>query len=222
MKTRRAFWMSFVLGLMASGVVGGRTLHADLIYSGTSDGPWQQGAAATRLSQTFSTGASPMTLDSVGVWVRNANESNSSATAGTLTLELFAVDGSNKPTGSSLLTVVNAQSVDAWGDGWVTGTSLGYPLSANTTYALAFIGSGGSTMSWKYNDSTAIASSVSPTPTFFNWQSPDNGATWSDASPTTGFNMQVTTTAVPEPTALAMVATGVLGACGLVGVRRRR
>jgi len=194
--------------------------QAEIIYSGSADGPWQLGAANNRLAQTFSTGTSPMALDSVGVWVRNANSTNSSASAGTLTVSLFATDGANKPTGSALLTIVNSQFIGGFGDGWVTGTSLNYALSANTTYAVAFIGSAGSTISWKYNNSNAIASSLSPVPSFYNWQSTDNGGTWADASPTTGFNMVVNATAVPEPATAAFL--GVAGViAGFCGLRRR-
>ena len=212
-------WIRTAFLIMVAASVS--TLRADVIYSGSSDGPWQTGAASTRLAQTFSTGTAPMTLDSVGVWVRNANESNSSSAAGSLTLALFATDGANKPTGSSLLTIVNAQSIGQWGDGWVTGTSLNYSLAANSTYAVAFIGSGGSTISWKYNNSNAIASSISPTPTFYNWRSTDNGATWSDAAPTTGYNMVVNSTVVPEPaTSLALGVAGTVA--GLAHLHRRR
>jgi hypothetical protein len=63
------------------------------------------GRCSLRLAQTFSTGELRMTLDSVQVWVRNANEANSSSSAGTLTLSLFATDGDQKPTGSSLLSI---------------------------------------------------------------------------------------------------------------------
>lgn len=202
------------------------TLRADVIYSGTSDGPWQLGASPNRLAQTFSTGAAPMTLDSVSVWVRNANSGNSSASPGTLTLSLFATDGSFKPTGSSLLTIVNSQSIDPWGDGWVTGTNLNHALTANTRYAVVFAASGGSTISWKYNNTNPIVSSISPTPTFYDWQSTDNGATWSNASPTTGFNMVVNASTSPVPevdlNGLGGVVALVVGTLGWLERRRLR
>lgn len=193
--------------------------RAEIIYSGTTDGPWQLGAANDQLAQTFTTGSAPMTLSSVGVWVRNADSVNEFSAEGLLTLSLFNTDGSSKPTGSALLTIVNGASVGEFGDGWIEDTTLNYPLAANTTYAVVFAATAESTISWKYNDSTAIASSISPTPTFYSWQSTDNGGTWSNASPTTGFNMVVT--AVPEPA--TMTALGTAGAiAGFVRLRRRK
>lgn len=209
-----------VLGSAVVAVACTLAAQADVLYSGSTDGAWQTGAGSVRLAQTFRTGTSPMTLDSVGVWVRNANESNSSSNPGTLTLTLFAVDGPKQPTGSSLLTIVSGQSIGQWGDGWITGSSLNYSLAANTDYAVVFAGSAGSTISWKYNNSTAIASSVSPTPTFYNWRSDNNGSSWSDAAPTTGFNMVVQATVVPEPAAAVLGMIGSLGAA--FTLRRRR
>lgn len=220
-------WIATVAMAVAAACMAA-TLRADVIYSGSTDGPWQLGASPTRLAQTFSTGAATMTLDSVGVWYRNANGSNSSSSPGNLTLSLFATDGSFKPTGSSLLTIVNSQSLGAWSDGWVTGTNLNYALAANTRYAVVFAATGGSTISWKYNNSTPIVSSISPTPTFYDWQSTDSGATWSDASPTTGFNMVVNATPTSSPvpevdlSGLAGAIAFVMGTLGWLERRRLR
>jgi|LakMenEpi03Aug12_release.lakeMendotaPanAssembly.Ray.scaffolds.fasta_scaffold218796_3 hypothetical protein len=221
----RLHWLvktGFLMGTML--VSSMSSTPAEVIYSGSTDGAWQSGAASNRLAQTFRTGASGMTLDSVGVWVRNANESNSSASPGTLTISLFATDGAKKPTGTSLLTIVNSQSVGAWGDGWITGTSLNHSLSANTDYAVVFAASAGSTISWKYASVApvpAITSSITPTPTFYNWQSSDNGGSWSDAAPTTGFNMVVQATVVPEPPQVVMLGAAGVSMAVVMGVRRR-
>lgn len=210
-----------VLAVLLAGALPGR---AALIYSLNTDGAWQSTAGSTWLAQTFSTGAAPMTLNSVSVWIRNANESNSSATPSSFTLRLYATDGSNKPTGSSLLTLINNQSVVAWGDGVISANLLSFSLAPNTTYAVVMAGSAGGTMGWKYQGGTSPTSSISPTPTFYNWRSTDSGSTWSDAAPTTGYNMIVAATPsapVPEPGTWAAAAL-LAGGAAFTRWRRRK
>lgn len=207
---------SFSFALLLT--VGIATVRGDVIYSGTTDGPWQNGASSNQLAQTFTTGSSAMTLDSVSVWMRNASEDSEFASDGSLSLFLYAANP--QPTGSSLLTIVDNQFYGEWSDGWVGATGLNYSLSANTTYAVVFAATAESTISWKYNDSTSIASSITPTPSFSSWHSGDDGATWGSAAPTTGFNMVVSATAVPEPSTYAMALAGLT--CGGFSMWRRK
>lgn len=116
-----------------------------------------------------------------------------------MNLWLYAADGNNKPTGSSLLTIFNGYGFVAWADEKPLATSLSYSLAANSTYLLVMQGSSGGTIGWKYQGSTQPTSSIVPTPTFYNWVSSDSGSTWSDAAPTAGFNAIVNATAIPEP-----------------------
>ena len=66
--------------------------------------------------------------------------------------------------------------------------------------------------------------SISPTPTFYNWQSSDSGATWSDAAPTAGFNAVINATPnapVPEPGTWAAAAL-LVGGAAFARWRRRQ
>lgn len=141
-------------------------------------------------------------------------------------LWLYAADINNKPTGSALYTIFNNFGVGAWGDsGSSSGTlasSLNCSLSANTTYLLVMQGLSGGTIGWKYQGAPAPTSSVSPTPTFYNWQSSDSGSTWSDAAPTVGLNMIVNATAAPVPEPGTWAAAALLvGAAGYARWRNR-
>ena len=164
-----------------------------------------------------------MTLNSVSVWIRNASENNGFSVPSSMNLWLYAADINNKPTGSALYTVFNSYGFGQWADEKPVATSLSYSLSANTTYLLVMQGSSGGTIGWKYQGATAPTSSISPTPTFYNWRSTDSGATWSDAAPTAGFNMIVNATAapVPEPGTWA-AAVLLVGAAGYVRWRKRK
>ena len=163
-----------------------------------------------------------MTLTNVSVWIRNATENNGSSVPSTLTLRLYATDGNNKPTGTNLLTLINNQSIGAWGDGWVSSGAVNFSLSSNKTYAVVMLGSSGGTLGWKYQNTNSPTSSISPTPTFYNWRSTDSGATWADAAPTTGFNMLVNATPAPIPEPGTWAAAALLvGAAGYVRWRRR-
>jgi len=206
---RAWFWRyASFLALFFLGVICSPSQAASLYFQNT-DGAWLNVSGNSRLAQTFSTGNSAMTLDSVAVWIRIANSSNSSSTTSSFSLNLFALDANFKPTGSSLLNIGSA-TWGPWGDGISTFSSLNYSLAANTQYAVVMSGTG--TIGWKYPGSATPTSSISPTPTFRDWTSSDSGSTWSDAAPANGFNMQVNATAVPEPASASLVILGIAGA----------
>lgn len=162
-----------------------------------------------------------MTLNSVSVWIRNASENNGFSVPSSMNLWLYAADINSKPTGSALYTVFSGYGFGAWADEKPVATSLNYSLSANTTYLLVMQGSSGGTLGWKYPTATLPTSSISPTPTFYNWRSTDSGSTWSDAAPTTGFNMIVNATAAPVPEPGTWAAAALLvGAAGYVRLRK--
>ena len=134
------------------------------LYSMTADGAWKTAAGSQWLAQSFSTGASPVVLTSVGVEIRNANESNSSSTPSTVTFKLFASTTSApiQPTGSPLVTL-KEELLGSFASGRVTGT-VSYTLAANTRYFVVVTGSAGGTIGWKYK-AEAPTSDISPTPT---------------------------------------------------------
>ena len=199
------------MGLLLTAAIPGR---ADLIYSLFTDGPWIDTSNSVRLAQSFSTGSAPMTLTSVSVWIRN--ESNFTRS---MTLDLYSADVNNKP-GSFLTSIFTNFSAEPWYDSTSNGntvnSSLSFSLSANTTYLLVMRGNAEGGVGWKYPNDAPIpspTSSISPTPTFYNWISTDSGSTWSDAAPTTGFNavINASAAAVPEPgtwAAAALLAGG--------------
>ncbi len=180
-------------------VLPAATVRADEIYGLGGDGSWQLGAANDRLAETFTTGSLRMNLDSVSPFIRNSNAASSSSTAGTLNMWLFATDGDRKPTGSSLFTIASNFNVVQWYNQSPTFSNLSYTLNPNTTYAVVFQGSSGSTISWKYRNDGAISSSISPTPTFRDWASSDNGGSWGDGAPSVGYIMTVNASNAATP-----------------------
>ena len=213
-----------------AGVLLATTVPADVIlYSypqaGEGPGTWQSmEGGLSRLAQTFTTGADALTLNSISIWIRNASEDDFDSQAGSLSLNLYATDGASRPTGSSLLPIVSGMPIEEWYNnpqGPVETTStrflgLSYQLSPNTTYAVVFEPSASGTISWRYPNSGAPVSDISPSPTFYNWQW--NGSSWANADPSLGFSMNITATAVPEPN----VPLVVFALWGLGGLVRRR
>jgi autotransporter-associated beta strand protein len=184
-------WPAGRLAILLALALPASTVWADEIYGLGGDGPWQSGAANNRLAETFTTGSLRMNLDSVSPFIRNSNGDSTSSSAGTLNMWLFATDGDRKPTGSSLFTITSNFSVVQWYNTSPTFSNLSYTLNPNTTYAVVFQGSSGSTISWKYRNDGAIASTISPTPTFRDWASSDNGSSWGDGAPNVGYIMTV-------------------------------
>jgi autotransporter-associated beta strand protein len=191
---------SLLATLFTLAVLAAATARADELYrlDNIDSPPWQLGAASNRLAETFSTGALRMNLSDLSLQVRNANEANNSSTAGTLDLWLFATDGDRKPT-SFLYTIASNSSFGQWADENRTFSNLSYTLNPNTTYAVVFQGSAGSTVSWKYRNDGSISSSISPTPTFRDWASSDNGGSWGDGAPNVGYIMTVNASNLATP-----------------------
>jgi autotransporter-associated beta strand protein len=182
---------------LAAALAGGQS-RADEIYGLGGDGPWQLGAANNRLAQTFTTGSLRMNLDSVSPFIRNSNGDSTSSTAGTLNMWLFATDGDRKPT-NFLYTIATNFNVVQWYNQSPTFSNLSYTLNPNTTYAVVFQGSSGSTISWKYRNEGSISSSISPTPTFRDWASSDNGGSWGDGAPNVGYIMTANASNLATP-----------------------
>ncbi len=175
------------------------------LYSMTTDGAWKAAAGTQWLAQSFSTGASPVVLTSVGVEVRNATESNSSSTPSTLTFKLYESTTSApiQPTGAPLVTL-KEEALGAWASGRVTATDS-YTLSSNTRYFVVVTGSSGGTIGWKYN-TAAPTSGITPTPTFYALTSTDGGAAWSSFG-SDNFNMIVSAEEATPSSPTAVTAT---------------
>jgi autotransporter-associated beta strand protein len=159
------------------------------LYKLDGDGPWQLGAASNRLAETFTTGGLRMNLDNVSLRVRNANQDNNQSTAGTLEVWLFSTDGDQKPR-DWVYTIATNQFFGTYADETPT-YNVSYTLNPYTTYAVVFQGSSGSTISWKYRNDGSVSSQISPTPTFRDWASSNNGGSWGDGAPNVGYIMTV-------------------------------
>jgi len=221
------------MALILGAALAATTASADNILY---DAPWVHDPGAWEnanysgigsLAQTFTTGNEALILTNVDIWIRNTRyPSDSSSQAGTLSVFLYATDSGNgyRPTGSSLYTITSGQTIGAWydngpGAGYGTHyTNLNFTLAPNTTYAISFEAAVSTTIGWKYNTAGhSPTSSISPTPTFYNWEW--DGANWVDADPGDGFSMTVAAAAVPEPATGHFIALG-LGL--LIGVHQWR
>lgn len=185
---------------LAAGVVlipqlpAASTAPVDL-YAQTQDGAWRTAQGSIWLAQSFTTSAASDTL-TVSVRIRNANESNASATPSTYSLDLRPATMSSQPDTSAVgVWVVQNRSVGAWGDGWETFT-VATPLAANTQYFIVMTGSTNGTLGWKFASSDSITTSVTPVPTFSALRSQDAGVSWQSVT-SSGFAMVVTVTSAP-------------------------
>ena len=121
------------------------------------------------VAQAFTTSATPGTLTSVAVWLRN-----NAGSTGTYTVTLNASAGGQPA--AVLSTLASSVSVVPYYDGTPVITPGTAPaLSPNTTYFIEISGSSG--MVWK-GGTSAPTTSVTPTPSFTSFASSDSGATW--------------------------------------------
>ena len=121
------------------------------------------------VAQAFTTSATPGTLTSVAVWLRN-----NAGSTGTYTVTLYASAGGQPA--AVLSTLASSVSVVPYYDGTPVITPGTAPaLSPNTTYFIEISGSSG--MVWK-GGTSAPTTSVTPTPSFTSFASSDSGATW--------------------------------------------
>lgn len=174
------------------------------VYSMTADGPWKSASGGVELAQSFTTGSTPGNLTKVDFRFRNANEGNSSSTAGTYNLALFSESSGNP--GSQLAPIATNVSMNAWSDGFPSFT-MSHPLTASTTYFIVAWGTG--TFGWKYNTTTAPTTSVSPAPTFVQRQF--DGSSWSPLSLPGNFSLVIE---IDEQPAVPGAPTSVTGSAG--------
>ena len=179
---------------VASGT-SGENAGSGGIYNAMYDGAWQTAQGNTWLAQSFTTGSSSMTLNSVQVWIRNADEADSSSTPSSMTLYLYATDANGAPIyGAPLETIVSNASFASNADEQPVYNAT-YILAANTTYAIIMQGSAGGTIGWKYSVSGQTPTTwLSVTqPGDKNWLTNNSGMNWIGAAPAgaSGFSMVV-------------------------------
>lgn len=181
----------------SSGAQGGVSAAAVVTpYSLSVDGAWATAAGSTVVAQSFTTGDKPITLSSIGIWLRNADATNSYAVNSAFTLEVRT--SSYGVPGSLVETVVAAQPFGAWSDETVQ-VPAAVELDAATEYFVVLSGSAGGTIGWKYT-ATTPTSDVVPTPTFTNVSSADGGSSWSAGPASGGFDMVVSGTTMAPTT----------------------
>jgi hypothetical protein len=132
------------------------------------DGLWQ--------CQTFTVGATAaneaFTLDTINLWVQRQGS------PGTLTVELYAVDVNDQPTGSALSSgTINANTFDLYGaTEQAVSMSTSYELQPSTTYAIVIHITGGSTsvcVLWNYAGAGGYSGGNIV-------ESQDSGSSWTD------------------------------------------
>lgn len=182
-------------GLLAVAVVMGSFLSAphagatpSSIYTLMVDGAWQTLDVGSSAAQSFTTGSTAVNLDSVSVWVRNANQSGNSSVSSSYSLAVYS-DYAGIP-GTLVATITSGHDLARWADGQVL-HQTNVPLSASTRYWMVMTGVSGGTAAWKYS-STAPATNVSPTPSFANRYRQVVG--WVGGPASGGFNMSLVTT----------------------------
>jgi hypothetical protein len=198
------------------------TTQAAVILDNTSDGTNPLGTSLGSITVNNYT-AKVFTTPATGNWsldgLKMALYSSSGNVSRTVFAELMAVNGSNNPTGSPLVSesfVLNLTSTPLYYDLDLTAEDWG--LDSNTTYALVLRSDAPSaTTSWTQPPSNNTYS-MSQDFTFVGTRrSTDGGTSWGVNSYNNGLQILAT---VPEPTTVSTVV-----ACGLLGLgawRRRR
>lgn len=170
--------------------------------------------------RVFTVGSSNATISSMKMGMYS-----SSLATYNITWALYAVDGSNNPTGAVLATDTQSQQFTSTGGGssayyvFTTGGTLAsYSMQAGQTYALAFKSDATDTsLSWTTPSGNP---SYAPGSSGFTYvqslRTSDNGNTYSVNTFNNAWQMNVSVAAVPGSGAL-----GIAG-LGLAGVARRR
>lgn len=171
---------------------------------------------ATWWFKVFTVGASNATISSMtmGMWSNTANHD--------ITWELYAVDGSNNPTGSALASDTQSQVFGATGSAngdyyqFTTGGTLAsFSMQAGQTYGLLFK-TDSSTVNWTETISADNYTAGGGFTYNGGGRTFNSGTTWSTSTYRNAWSMTVDASAVPG-TGLASLAI-----IGLVGVSRRR
>ena len=197
-----------VISMGSFGLLRGPAHAADFtLYDQFGDGAWRSAAGSTALAQSFSSHATGRYLKSVKVWIRNANESNTSSSPSTFSISVWSSTGGNPSI--KLADLRTNQSIGAWSETNNDTYSATTDIDLGTTVTEYFIVlSGTGTVGWKCNSAAPL-----PAGSYSIRQSTNNGSTWSAIS--TGacsgkyFSMQVTGTDVSlsPPTTVSTTTT---------------
>lgn len=187
--------------------------HSADIYNNWNAQAYQIGVGAYA-AQSFRTGATGITLDSVSLMLRDEFGDNPTYTA-----YLYSSTGSNTPDAQllelgsrTLPEYFDSNSSTPLPDPDISFTSIGYLLDASTQYFIVL--QTNEFFSWKGPGTDPTGISTGP---YFSLSS-DNGSNW-DTNPdaTKPLAMVVTGTPVPEPSTILMTS---VASCGLILARR--
>lgn len=219
-------------GLLALGmalgaiiVAGGRPARADTLYHSllpTGETAVDVGQYA---AQSFGTGSSASTLDSVSLLLRTLGKDN----VNTFSLYLYDATGAGGAPGSQIASIgthtlrggVSPDGTNYTSYPELSFNNIGMSLAANQQYYLVVkndFTSQGDQIFWK-NSSSAASTSLVNSPVLYNYIS-SNSLTWSSCS-AGSLNMMVmaTAVAVPEPSTYALAA---IGSVIMAALARRR
>lgn len=148
--------------------------------------------------------------------------SQSDVTGRTVFVSLMAVDGSNNPTGSALVTesfVVNLVTTPAYYDFDLNAPN--WSLTSGTTYALLFRSDApSSTTSWTQPPSSGTYTMSDGFTYLGTRRSLNTGTSWSVNSYNNGLQLSAINSAIPEPSAASALAGCAI--LGLAMTRRKR
>jgi hypothetical protein len=173
----------------------------------------------------FTTGASGYTLTAATFGL--AAEKNNSNWE--FVLALFAVDGSDNPTGSALATATESATLDKKSKYYTFSlVGDGFQLASNTSYAFSLLGKNGENKFEWSGFNPGIKPLTADFVTYDAYRTPGERSRWSDSSTYNSIRLQGEasptnagrpTSNVPEPGSLALLG---LGLCGLVVTRRKK
>jgi len=170
-----------------------------------------------RNGKVFTTGSVATTIDTISMALR---DTSAGASARTITVELYAVDGSNAPTGAVLGSYSQTLSLGSDHAYHTLNVSDAISLAANSTYVLVFSSDNtATTTSWGVTTNDRVYAATGGFTFDANMRS-SYGNPWNS---NTFYNaMQMTVNGLSAPAVPGVGGLAAIAGVGLAGRRRRR